>query len=29
MEGMLWGRVKTVWAKKHAIKWYKEIMGEK
>ncbi|HEY5672089.1 MAG TPA: formate dehydrogenase subunit gamma [Malonomonas sp.] len=29
IEGMLWGRVKPAWAKKHAIKWYKEIMGEK
>lgn len=25
LEGMLWGRVKKIWAKKHASKWYKEI----
>lgn len=25
LEGMLWGQVKKVWAKKHAIKWYKDI----
>ena len=28
LEGMLWGRVKTIWAKKHAIKWYKEVTGK-
>ncbi len=27
-EGMLWGQVKKVWAKKHASKWYKELAGE-
>ena len=25
VDGMLWGYVKKVWAKKHAIKWYKEV----
>lgn len=25
LEGMLWGQVKKVWAKKHAIKWYKDV----
>ncbi len=24
LEGMLWGRVREIWAKKHAIKWYKD-----
>lgn len=28
-DGMLWGYVKKVWAKKHAIKWYREVSGEK
>ena len=27
-EGMLWGRVRRVWAKKHASKWYKEVTGD-
>ena len=25
LEGMLWGRVKKIWAKKHASKWYQDI----
>lgn len=25
LEGMLWGQVQRIWAKKHASKWYKEI----
>lgn len=25
LEGMLWGQVKKIWAKKHASKWYKEV----
>lgn len=25
LEGMLWGRVKRIWAKKHAIKWYRDV----
>lgn len=25
LEGMLWGQVKKVWARKHASKWYEEI----
>ena len=25
VDGMLWGHVKKVWAKKHAIKWYREV----
>ncbi len=25
LEGMLWGQVRKVWAKKHHIKWYKEV----
>ncbi len=28
LEGMLWGRVRRVWAKKHASKWYKETAKE-
>lgn len=28
LEGMLWGRVKKVWARKHAIKWYRKVTGE-
>lgn len=28
LDGMLWGQVKKIWAKKHASKWYKEIAGE-
>jgi formate dehydrogenase subunit gamma len=24
LEGMLWGRVKKIWARKHASKWYEE-----
>ena len=28
MEGMLYGKVRRIWAKKHAAKWYKEV-GEK
>lgn len=28
LEGMLWGRVSRLWAKKHAAKWYKEVSGE-
>lgn len=28
VDGMLWGYVKKVWAKKHASKWYKEVAGE-
>lgn len=28
VDGMLWGQVKKVWAKKHASKWYKEVAGE-
>lgn len=25
LEGMLWGQVKKIWAKKHASKWYEEV----
>ena len=25
LEGMLWGQVKKIWAKKHASKWYRDI----
>lgn len=25
LEGMLWGRVKKIWAQKHASKWYRDI----
>lgn len=25
LEGMLWGQVRRVWAKRHHIKWYKEV----
>lgn len=25
LEGMLWGQVRKIWAKKHASKWYEEI----
>ncbi len=25
LEGMLWGQVRRVWAKKHASKWYKQL----
>jgi formate dehydrogenase subunit gamma len=25
LEGMLWGRVRWIWAKKHHIKWFKEV----
>ena len=28
VDGMLWGHVKRIWAKKHASKWYKEVAGE-
>ncbi len=28
VDGMLWGHVKKIWAKKHASKWYKEVTGE-
>ncbi len=28
IQGMLWGKVQVVWAKKHAIKWYKEVVGK-
>ncbi|MBE0501274.1 MAG: formate dehydrogenase subunit gamma, partial [Desulfuromonadales bacterium] len=28
VDGMLWGQVKKVWAKKHANKWYKEVTGK-
>ncbi len=27
-DGMLWGQVKKVWAKKHASKWYREVAGK-
>ena len=25
LEGMLWGRVRRIWARKHALKWYREV----
>lgn len=28
VDGMLWGHVKRIWAKKHASKWYKEVSGK-
>jgi formate dehydrogenase subunit gamma len=28
VDGMLWGNVKKIWAKKHASKWYKEVAGD-
>ncbi len=28
LEGMLWGQVRKVWAKKHHIKWFKEVSGD-
>ncbi len=28
VDGMLWGQVKRIWAKKHASKWYKEVSGK-
>lgn len=27
LDGMLWGRVTRIWARKHHAKWYKEITG--
>ncbi len=27
LEGMLWGRVRKVWAQRHAIKWYRQVTG--
>ncbi|MDA8123120.1 MAG: formate dehydrogenase subunit gamma [Deltaproteobacteria bacterium] len=28
LDGMLWGRVSRIWARKHHVKWYKEITGQ-
>jgi formate dehydrogenase subunit gamma len=28
LDGMLWGRVTRLWAKKHHRKWYKEVAGQ-
>lgn len=28
VDGMLWGQVKKIWAKKHASKWYREMAGK-
>lgn len=28
VDGMLWGQVKKIWAKKHASKWYQEMVGK-
>ncbi len=27
-EGMLWGQVKKIWARKHASKWYEKVAGK-
>ncbi len=29
VEGMLWGRVRKVWAQSHAVKWYRQVTGQK
>jgi formate dehydrogenase subunit gamma len=29
LEGMLWGRVKKIWAKKHSSKWYQDIAKQR